>query len=51
MFIFFPPATAGVKGKAPKGNASTLADYGSWVVPAGVPSALAGIGGRVEANN
>ena len=25
--------------------------YESWVVPAGVPSALAGIGGRVEANN
>ncbi len=24
--------------------------YESWVVPAGVPSALADIGGRVEAN-
>ncbi len=24
--------------------------YESWVVPAGVPSALAAIGGRVEAN-
>ena len=27
-----------------------LDDYESWVVPAGVPSALADIGGRVEAN-
>ena len=26
------------------------ANYESWVVPAGVPSALADIGGRVEAN-
>ena len=25
--------------------------YESWVVPAGVPSALADIGGGVEANN
>ena len=25
-------------------------DYESWVVPAGVPSALADIGGGVEAN-
>ena len=27
-----------------------LSDYESWVVPAGVPSALADIGGGVEAN-
>ena len=33
-----------------KGKSTSCAIYESWVVPAGVPSALADIGGRVEAN-
>ncbi len=33
-----------------QGGPKELAYYESWVVPAGVPSALADIGGRVEAN-
>ena len=31
-------------------NCKTSKSYESWVVPAGVPSALADIGGGVEAN-
>ena len=31
-------------------NVGNSANYESWVVPAGVPSALADIGGGVEAN-
>ena len=37
--------------KTPPKKCEPLSDYESWVVPAGVPSALADIGGGVEANN
>ena len=44
-----PRDTALTQGYLPNWN-ELDANYESWIVPAGVPSALADIGGRVEAN-